>query len=130
MDNQNEVNFITQRIIGAAIEIHRYLGPGLFERVYEGCLCYELELQNINFERQKYIPVFYKEKTFDNGFRADLVVENRVVVELKSVEALLDIHEVQVLNYLKLSELQVGLLINFNVPLLKKGIKRVVNNFK
>lgn len=130
MNNRDELNFITQKIIGAALEIHRNLGPGLFESVYEECLCYELELQNINFERQKYIPVFYKEKTFETGFRADILVENKIVVELKSVEALLAIHEVQVLNYLKLSQLQVGLLINFNVPVLKQGIKRVVNNFK
>lgn len=130
MDDGFEVNFITQKIIGAALEIHRNLGPGLFESVYEECLCYELELQNINFERQKYIPVFYKEKTLATGFRADVLVENKIVVELKSVEGLLPIHEVQVLNYLKLSQLQVGLLINFNVPVLKQGIKRVVNNFK
>jgi len=88
-----------------------------------------LELKNISFERQRYIPVFYKEKTLDTGFRADLVVEDRIVVELKSVETLSPIHEVQVLNYLKLANLQVGLLINFNVPILKRGIKRVVNNF-
>jgi len=125
----NEINLITQKIIGAAIEIHRNLGPGLFESVYEECLCYELELKNISFERQRYIPVFYKEKTLDTGFRADLVVEDRIVVELKSVETLSPIHEVQVLNYLKLANLQVGLLINFNVPILKRGIKRVVNNF-
>ena len=126
--SQNEVNLITQKIIGAAIEIHRNLGPGLFESVYEECLCYELELQNIDFEQQKYIPIFYKEKAFDTGFRADLVVEHKIVVELKSVEALLPIHEVQVFNYLKLSDLRVGLLINFNVPILKQGIKRIVNN--
>lgn len=130
MNNKNELNNITQKIIGAAIEIHGNLGPGLFESVYEECLCYELELQNINFERQKYIPLLYKEKNFDTGFRADLVVEHRIVVELKSVEALAPIHEVQILNYLKLSKLHVGLLINFNVPILKQGIKRVVNNFK
>ena len=129
MNNQNESNLITQNIIGAAIEIHRNIGPGLFENVYEECLCFELALQNINFERQKYIPIIYKGKTFNIGFRADLVVEQRVVVELKSVKELLPIHESQILNYLRLSNLQLGLLINFNVPILTRGIKRVVNNF-
>ncbi len=124
-----EPNYISQKIIGAAIEIHRNIGPGLFESIYEECLCYELEVQRINFERQKYIPVVYKEKTFDTGFRADLVVEQMVVVELKSVTTLLPVHESQILNYLRLSKLKLGLLINFNVPILKEGIKRIVNNF-
>lgn len=126
MADRSVVNRITEKIIGAAIEVHRNIGPGLFENVYEKCLGYELELLDVNFERQKYIPIIYKGKTFDFGFRADLVVEETVVVELKSINTLLPIHESQIINYLKLSKLQVGLLINFNVPVLKKGIKRVV----
>ena len=127
MDSQTELNSITEKIIGAAIEIHRNMGPGLFENIYEKCLCYELGLQNISFERQKYIPITYKGNTFSFGFRADLVVEKRVVVELKSVKELLPIHESQVLNYLKLSKIKLGLLINFNVPILIKGIKRIIS---
>jgi len=117
-------NEITQHVIGAAIEVHRQLGPGLLESAYEECLCHELALRKINFERQKPIPLVYKEVKLDCGYRLDLLVEERIVVELKSVDGLGPIHEAIVLTYLKLSGHKLGLLINFNVPLLKDGIKR------
>ena len=117
-------NEITQQIIGAAIEVHKQLGPGLLESAYEECLCHELALRKVNFERQKPIPLVYKEVKLDCGYRLDLLVEGRIVVELKSVDGLGPIHEAIVLTYLKLSGHKLGLLINFNVTLLKDGIKR------
>jgi GxxExxY protein len=123
-------NEITEQIIGACIEIHRQLGPGLLESVYEECLCHELSVRGIRFERQKPLPIRYKTVLLDCGHRLDLVVEGMIIVELKTVEQLLPIHEAQLLTYLKLSSLTLGLLINFNVPVLKNGIKRIANNFK
>jgi GxxExxY protein len=123
-------NELTERVIGACIEIHRTLGPGLLESAYEECLCHELSIAEIKFERQKPLPVHYKEVNLDCGYRLDLVVEQKVIVELKAVENLLPIHEAQLLTYLKLSGLTLGLLINFNVPMLKSGIKRIANNFQ
>jgi GxxExxY protein len=120
---------ITERVIGACIEIHRQIGPGLLESAYEECLCYELAQLGIHFERQKTLPVKYKSVRLDCGYRLDLVVENRIIIELKAVENILPIHEAQLLTYLKLSGFTLGLLINFNVPVLKNGIKRVANNF-
>jgi len=120
---------ITEKIIGACIEIHKVIGPGLLESAYEECLCFELSKAGLIFERQKPLPVVYKSVRLDCGYRLDLVVENCVVVELKAVENLMAVHEAQVLTYLKLSGLHVGLLINFNVPVLKQGVKRIVNNF-
>ena len=119
------INRITETIIGACIEIHRELGPGLLESAYEECLCYELSKGGLTFERQKPLPVVYKEVLLDCGYRMDLVVANCVVVELKSVEHLAPIHEAQLLTYLKIAKLPLGLLINFNVPVLKQGIKRI-----
>jgi GxxExxY protein len=119
-------NEITQQIIGAAIEVHRQLGPGLLESAYEECLCHELTLRKLTFERQKPIPLVYKETKLDCGYRLDILVEGRIVVELKSVDGLGPIHEAIILTYLKLSGHKLGLLINFNVPLLKDGIKRFV----
>src|SRR5258705_1120216 len=116
-------NEITQHIIGAAIEVHKQLGPGLLESAYEECLCHELATRKINFERQKPIPLVYKEVKLDCGYRLDILVEGRIVVELKSVDGLDPIHEAIILTYLKLSSHKLGLLINFNVPLLKNGIK-------
>ncbi len=124
----SEINGLSDKIIGAAIEVHKAMGAGLFESVYEECLCYEFNLRNISFEQQKVIPIIYKGKTFDHGFRADLLVEDTIIVELKSVSSVLPVHEAQLLNYLKLSNLKLGLLINFNVPILKNGIKRIVND--
>jgi GxxExxY protein len=117
-------NDITQHIIGAAIEVHKQLGPGLLESAYEECLCHELAIRKINFGRQKPIPLVYKETKLDCGYRLDLLVEGRVVVELKAVDGLGPIHDAIVLTYLKLSGHKIGLLINFNVALLKDGIKR------
>jgi GxxExxY protein len=120
---------ITDQVIGACIEIHKQIGPGLLESAYEECLCYELAQRGIHFERQKPLPVKYKGVNLDCGYRLDLVVERKIILELKTVEDLLPIHEAQLLTYLKLSGLTLGLLINFNVPLLKDGIKRIANNF-
>jgi len=120
-------DIISNRILAAAIEVHRFLGPGLLESVYEECLCYELQLLDLAFERQKSLPISYKGVTLDCGYRLDLVVEGKVVLELKSIQGLEPIHEAQLLTYLKLSGLKLGLLLNFNVPLMKDGIKRMVN---
>jgi len=110
------------------MEVHRSLGPGLLEAVYEECLCHELSLQNINFIRQHKLPVQYKNIHLDCGYRIDLLVENRVVIELKSVEVLTSLHDAQLLSYLKSGNWNIGLLINFNVPVLKQGIRRKVLN--
>lgn len=120
---------LSEKVIGACIEVHRALGPGLLESAYEECVCHELSLRAIRFERQFPLPVIYKAVKLDCGYRLDLVVENRIIVELKSVETLLPIHEAQVLTYLKLTGKTVGLLMNFNVPVLKAGLKRIVNQF-
>jgi len=118
---------VTERIIGAAIEVHRHLGPGMLESVYETALAFELGERGLVAERQKAVPLVYKSLKFDEGYRLDLLVNGQVVVELKCVEAVLPIHEAQVLSYLKLTGLKVGLLINFKVPVLKQGIKRFSN---
>ena len=126
----NEMNRITDIIISAAIAVHRELGPGLLESAYEACLVYELIQYGLSVERQKSVPVTYRGVKIDCGYRIDLLVEDKVVVELKAVERLELIYEAQLLSYLKLSGYQIGLLINFNVRMLKQGIKRLVNNFK
>ncbi len=125
-----QINDVTREVIGAAMEVHRALGPGLLESAYEECLCHELGLRGLLFERQKALPVVFKEVMLDCGYRLDCLVSNSVVVEIKAVEALLPIHEAQVLTYLKLGGWPVGLLINFNVPALKDGIKRIVLGLK
>lgn len=117
---------LTDRIIGCAIEVHRTLGPGLLESAYEECLCYELAQSNIAFRRQVPLPVLYKEVKLDCGYRMDVVVEDRVIVELKTVERLAPVHDAQIITYLRLSGHPVGLLMNFNVPVLRDGIKRFV----
>ena len=121
---------LTQEIIGSAIEVHKALGPGLLESAYEECLCHELTLRSIPFERQVSLPIEYKGVKLDCGYRLDLLVAKVVVVELKAVERIEAIHEAQLLTYLKLGGWTVGLLINFNVPILKNGIKRIVNNYQ
>lgn len=126
----NQVNQITDAVIGAAIDVHRELGPGLLKSAYEMCLCRELSLRRIGFERQKPIPLHYKDVTLDCGYRADLLVENVVLVEVKSIDSLLPIHDAQLLSYLKLGGWSVGLLINFNVRVLKHGIRRKVLHFE
>jgi len=125
-----EINKVTEAIIGAAIEVHRGLGPGLLESAYEECLCREMTLRRLPFERQKPLPVEYKGVKLDCGYRLDVVVADAVVVEIKAVSAIAPVHEAQLLTYLKLGNWRVGLLVNFNVPILKQGIKRIVNNFK
>lgn len=119
-----EVNQITEKIIGCAIEVHRNLGPGLLESAYEECLVYELKNEDLIVERQKPVPVIYKEIKLDCGYRIDILVENTVVIELKTVDAFNPVHEAQILTYMKFAEKSIGLLINFNVTLLKNGIKR------
>ena len=122
-----DINHLTGKIIGAAIEVHKTLGPGLLESAYEECLCRELQLSKISSERQKSLPVEYKGVMLDCGYRLDVVVEGKLIVELKSCDTLQPIHEAQLLTYLKLTNIKVGLLINFNVPVLKDGIKRMAN---
>ena len=117
---------LTRQVIGAAIEVHRILGPGLLESAYEECLCHELGLREIPFVRQKPLPVIYKGVQLDCGYRLDVVVRDDLVLELKACETLEPIHQAQLLTYLKLTGIKVGLLINFNVPVLKNGIKRLV----
>ena len=115
---------LTQKIIAAAIEVHKNMGPGLLETVYLNCLCFEFTLRGLLFEKQLEVPLLYKDQTVGCSFCLDFLIENQVVVELKSVEKVLQVHEAQLLTYLKLSGKRVGLLINFNVPLLKEGIYR------
>ena len=119
-------NEITHQIIGAAIEVHKHLGPGLLESAYEECFAHELQLRNLRVERQKPVPVIYKETKLECGYRLDLLVEGRVVVELKSVEGLGPIHEAIILTYLRMSGHRLGLLINFNVSALKDGVRRFI----
>jgi len=123
------LDHITEAIIGAAIEVHRVLGPGLLESAYEACLAFELAQQGLKVEQQKPLPVVYKEVKLDCGYRLDLLVEDSVIVEIKAVDQLAPIHHAQLLSYLRLSGRKVGLLINFNVQVLKDGIQRVVNSF-
>ncbi len=123
------VNMLTSSVIGAAIDVHRALGPGLLESAYEECLCHELQLRTIAFERQKPLPISYKGMALECGYRLDMIVEDVLVVELKSIESLDAIHIAQVITYLKLMGLPLGLLINFNVARLKDGVKRVANDF-
>ena len=128
--NREGYNIICESIIGAAIEVHKELGPGLLESVYEMCLMEELSRRGLMVQNQVELPIIYKGIALPNkSFRLDLLVENHVVVELKSVEQLLPVHEVQLLTYLRLSRKKLGLLINFNVPVLTKGVKRKINGF-
>jgi GxxExxY protein len=129
MDEREELDSITKQVIGGAIDVHRALGPGLMESVYETCLASELIDRGISVERQKGLPVTYKEITLESGYRLDLLVDGKVIVEIKAVELLSPLHKSQLLTYLKLSGLRVGLLINFNVTELRKGVQRIVNNY-
>jgi len=122
-----DINDLTGNIIGAAIEVHKVLGPGLLESTYEECLCHELTLRKISYQRQVTIPLDYKGMRLECGYRLDLLVESCVLVEMKACESIQPIHEAQLLTYLKLANLKLGLLINFNVPVLKEGIKRFAN---
>jgi GxxExxY protein len=125
-ETRKELNELTEIVIGCAIEVHRSLGPGLLESTYEMCLCRELSLRNILFERQKPIPVIYKGVKLDCGYRADLIIDGRILVEIKSIEQASAIHDAQLLSCLKLSGMKVGLLINFNVRMLKHGVCRKI----
>ena len=120
-------NELSRIIIGCAIEVHRQLGPGLLESAYQECLLYELKKAGLNVIKEKPMPIVYKEVKLNHGYRIDLLVENKVVIELKTVEALNDVHTAQVLTYLKLGNYKLGLLLNFHVSVLKNGIKRIIN---
>lgn len=121
-------NALSRIIIDKCIDIHRTLGQGLLESVYEEILCYEFNLMDLNFERQKGLPVIWKGIRMDLGFRTDVIIDKKVIVELKSVESISPIHSKILLTYLKLTNIKLGLLLNFNVPLMKDGITRLVNN--
>jgi len=124
-----DLNKLSSTIIGAAIEVHQILGPGFLESAYEECLCKELGLRGLSFERQKPLPLEYKGDKLDCGYRLDVVVENGIILEFKACEKIEPIHKAQLLTYLKLSKLSLGLLLNFNVPLMRDGIVRIVNEF-
>lgn len=119
-------NELSKTIIGCAIEVHRQLGPGLLESAYQECLYYELKSNGLSVQKEKPMPIVYKEVKLDHGYRIDILVENKVVIEIKTVEALNDIHTAQILTYLKLGNYKLGLLLNFHTDVLKNGIKRVV----
>ncbi len=124
------INDLSGIVIGAAIEVHKVLGPGLLESAYENCLCHELQLRNIVFERQKPLPITYKGVNLDCGYRLDVVVQGILVLEVKACDKIEPIHQAQLLTYLKLSGLSLGLLLNFNVPVMRDGIVRVANELK
>lgn len=123
-----EDNELTKSIIGAAIEVHKALGPGLLESAYQECLFFELQSKSLKVRKEVALPIVYKEVKLDHGYRIDLLVEERIVLELKTVECLTDVHSAQILTYLKLGNYKLGLLINFHTSLLKNGIKRFINN--
>ncbi|QNR24922.1 GxxExxY protein [Croceimicrobium hydrocarbonivorans] len=127
--DKKELNQLSRKVIGAAIEVHRNLGPGLLESVYEHCLCNELSLRSIRFERQKPVEINYKGHAVGKTFLIDILIEKELVLELKSIEALLPVHETQLLTYLKLTHCKLGLILNFNVEQMQKGIKRMVLGF-
>ncbi len=121
-------NELSRIVFDCALKVHQSLGPGLLESAYEECLFYELKKTGLNVEKQKPLPLIYEEVRLDVGYRIDIIVENKLIIEIKSVEALNDVHFAQLLTYLKLTNCKLGLLINFNVSLIKNGVKRVVNN--
>lgn len=129
MHSRENLNGVTSSIIGAAIEVHRHLGPGLLEKAYLECICEEFRLRSIRFHREIPIPINYKGRDLECGYRLDLLIEDTVPVELKCVESVLPVHESQLLTYLRLLDKRIGLLLNFNVPVLVKGIHRVANGF-
>ena len=125
-----DINQLSSKIIGAAIEVHKALGPGLLESAYEKCLCHELKLRGLSFDNQKALPLVFKGEELDCGYRLDIVVDNAIILEVKSCEKIEPIHKAQLLTYLKLSDLNLGLLLNFNVPIMREGITRIVNNLE
>ncbi len=122
-----DINQLSSKIIGAAIEVHKALGPGLLESAYEKCLCHELKLRGLSFDNQKPLPLVFKGEELDCGYRLDIVVDNAIILEVKSCERIEPIHKAQLLTYLKLSGLKLGLVLNFNVPAMRDGIVRMVN---
>lgn len=124
--NENEISKI---VMECAIEIHKTLGPGLLESVYKNCLAYELANAGLFVEKEKILPVYYRELILESGFRVDLMVSNKVIIEVKSIENILDIHKAQLLTYLRLSGCKLGLLMNFNVPYMGVGVKRIINGY-
>ncbi len=126
---QERLNAISEAIIGAAIDVHKAVGPGLLESAYEACLAYELRQRGLKVEQQKELPLKYRDVQLDCGYRLDLLVEDIVIVEVKALEALLPIHQAQLMSYLRLTKCRLGLIINFNVTQLTRGVKRVVNEF-
>ena len=124
---RESLNDLSSEVIGAAVAVHQVLGPGLLESAYEMALCHELGLRGLNFERQKSLPLVYKGVSIEPGYRLDLLIENQLIVELKAIDKLAELHEVQVLTYLRLTGIRLGLIINFNVPLLTQGVRRIVN---
>ena len=127
--NKDELNQLSKEILAAAITVHKEMGPGLLESVYELCLLKELQLRGIYAENQVSVPLFYKGKQLNKDFRIDILVEKEIVIELKAVDILLPVHDAQIISYLKLTNKKLGFLINFNVPLIKEGFNRFVNNF-
>ena len=125
---KSQIDLLSNKVIGAAIEVHKVLGPELLESAYEECMCCELTTAGIAFKRQVPLDITYKNIKLDCGYRLDIVVEKAIILELKSVESILPIHEAQILTYLKLSNLKLGLLLNFNVPYMKSGIRRYAND--
>lgn len=125
--SQDELNTISYKIIGLAIEVHKQLGPGLLESAYQECLYYEIMNSGLIVEKQKALPIIYKDIKLDHGYRIDLLIENKIVIELKTVEAFTDVHFAQILTYLKLGNYPLGLLINFDSKILKNNIKRFIN---
>lgn len=125
-----DINELTETVIGLAIKVHRNLGSGFLESVYQAALAYEMQQAGIKFEKEKFLPVKYADIVIEKGFRCDFFIDDQLVVECKAANELTNIDQAQLLNYLKISNLQVGLLINFNTSILKNGIKRIVNNYK
>lgn len=128
-DTSNTLNSITSQIIGLAIKVHRSMGPGLLESVYTTCLCYELKKAGLMVEREKMVPLYYEGVKLDQSYRLDLLVEQKIIIEIKAVETITAVHKAQLLSYLKLTGCPLGLIINFNVELLKDGISRIINYF-
>ena len=126
---KQQYNQLSKQILDASIYVHKEIGPGLLESVYELCLAKELSIRGINCERQVFLPLYYRGEELNKDFRIDLLVEDEIIIEIKAVEILLPVHEAQIISYLKLADKRLGFLINFNVPLLKNGFKRFVNDF-
>ncbi len=127
--NKEQYNYLSKQILDSSIEVHRTMGPGLLESVYEECLLEELRSRGIFCEQQVYLPLIYKGKELNKDFRLDILVENKIIIEIKAVEYLQAVHNAQIISYLKLADKKLGFLINFNVSLLKEGFKRFVNGF-